>query len=119
MIAPSPQSGARVLVATQPIDFRAGINRLVALTSQVLSVDPYGGDIFVYRSKRSDRLKALHWDGSGMILATKWLESGAFRWPPVRDGKIHLSMAEYTALLSGLDWVRLAPPVVKKPVLVG
>lgn len=119
MIVPAPRLGARVMVATQPIDFRAGINRLVALTSQVLGSDPYCGDVFVYRSKRADRLKILHWDGSGMILATKWLESGAFRWPPVRDGKIHLSMAEYTALLSGLDWVKLAPQPVKKPQLVG
>lgn len=119
MIAPSLQPGARVLVATQPIDFRAGINRLVALTSQVLAADPYCGDVFVYRSKRADRCKILHWDGSGMILATKWLEAGAFRWPPVRDGKIHLSLAEYTALLSGLDWIRLAPQPVRKPVLTG
>ena len=84
MIVPSLQSGARVLVATRPIDFRAGINRLVALTSQVLAADPYGGDIFIYRSKRADRLKALHWDGSGMIVAV--MQKGGVKELPYVDG---------------------------------
>jgi len=47
----------RVLVATQPIDFRAGINRLVSLISQSLGGDPYGGQLYVFRSKRNDRLR--------------------------------------------------------------
>lgn len=109
----------RVLVASQPIDFRAGINRLVSLTTQALAADPYCGDLFVFRSKRNDRLKLLHWDGSGMIVATKWLEDGKFVWPPVRDGVVVLSGAQYAALLSGLDWLRLVPREVRKPVLTG
>ena len=76
---------ARVMVATQPVDFRRGINGLTALVAGALKTDPYCGDLFVFRSKRSDRLKILVWDGSGMILATKWLEDGRFTWPPIRD----------------------------------
>jgi transposase len=109
----------RVLVASQPIDFRAGINRLVALVSQALEADPYCGDLFVFRSKRNDRLKMVHFDGSGLILATKWLEEGSFRWPPVRDGVVVLSGAQYAALLSGLDWTRLVAKPVRRPVLTG
>ncbi|MBC7490921.1 MAG: IS66 family insertion sequence element accessory protein TnpB [Novosphingobium sp.] len=109
----------RVLVATQPIDFRCGINRLVALTAQTLGADPYSGDVFVFRSKRRDRLKLLHWDGSGMILATKWLEAGGFYWPPVRDGVLRLGGAEYAALLAGLEWSRLMPKPIRKPLLTG
>lgn len=109
----------RVLVASQPIDFRAGINRLAALTTQALAADPYCGDLFVFRSKRCDRLKMLYWDGSGMVLVTKWLEEGGFRWPPVQGGMVVLSGAQYAALLSGLDWTKLLPRAVKKPVLTG
>jgi len=65
------RNDVRVLVASQPIDFRAGINRLVALTAHALLADPYCGDLFVFRSKRSDRLKMLCWDGSGIVLLTK------------------------------------------------
>jgi transposase len=99
------------LVATKPIDFRAGINRLVSLISQSLGGDPYGGQLYVFRSKRNDRLKAIRFDGTG-VLATKWLEAGRFHWPPVRDGVMPLSGPQYAALLSGLDWTRLSLPVV-------
>jgi transposase len=66
----------RVFVATQPIDFRKGVHGLVALVAEGLAGEPYSGDVFVFRSKRSDRLKLLVFDGSGLILATKWLEEG-------------------------------------------
>ena len=76
----------RVFVATQPIDFRKGVHGLVALVAEGLAGEPYSGDVFVFRSKRSDRLKLLVFDGSGLVLATKWLEDGDFAWPPVREG---------------------------------
>ena len=68
------------------VDFRRGMNGLVALVASALSADPYCGDVFVFRAKRLDRLRCIYWDGSGMILATKWLEAGKFVWPPIRDG---------------------------------
>lgn len=110
----------KVVLVTGPIDFRAGINRLTALVSEALSRDPYCGDVFVFRSKRRmDRLKLIHFDGSGMILATKWLETGKFVWPPVRDGIITLTHSQMTLLLSGMDWTRLHATQVKKPALAG
>ena len=67
----------RVFVATQPIDFRKGVHGLVALVAEGLGGEPYSGDVFVFRSKRSGCLKLLVFDGSGLVLATKWLEDGA------------------------------------------
>jgi hypothetical protein len=46
----------RVFVATQPIDFRKGVHGLVALVAEGLGGQPYSGDIFVFRSKQSQRL---------------------------------------------------------------
>jgi transposase len=83
--------GLRIMVAARPVDFRKGMDSLVALVLQELSADPFAGDIFTFRSKRSDRLKVLTWDGSGLCLVTKRLESGGFTWPPVRDGVVTLS----------------------------
>ncbi len=82
MIGLSP-SGVKVMVATKPVDFRRG---LVALVASALSADPYCGDVVVFRTNRLDRLRCIYWDGSGMILATKWLEAGKFVWSPIRDG---------------------------------
>jgi transposase len=109
----------RVLVATRPIDFRAGINRLVSLIAQSLAGDPYDGRLYVFRSKRNDRLKAIRFDGSGVILATKWLEAGKFHWPAIRDGVMMLSGAQYAALLSGLDWTKLEMKPVRRPTIIG
>ena len=103
----------KVLVAARPIDFRRGVHGLVAMAAQALNGDFYRGDIFVFRSKRRDRLKLLVFDGTGTILATKWLEEGAFTFPPVQDGAIVLTATQLSVLVAGLDW----PRVAKKPVI--
>jgi transposase len=111
--------GLKVLVAAQPIDFRKGVHGLVALVAAALDSDPYCGNVFVFRSKRADRLKILAWDGTGMILATKWLEAGSFVWPPIRDGVVHLSATQFAMLAEGLDWTRASPRAVRRPLQVG
>lgn len=112
------RAGLRVWVATRPIDFRKGVHGLVALVADGLCADPYGGDIFVFRSKRSDRIKLLAWDGSGIILATKWLEDGHFAWPPIQDGTMCLTATQLALLLDGLEWSHAVAPHVRKPAWV-
>ena len=117
MITPRPD--LKVVLATQPIDFRKGVHGLVALVAEALKADPYCGDVFVFRSRRADRLKLVLWDGTGMILATKWLESGGFTWPPIRDGSVRLSPTQFSMLVDGLDWTRVSPRPVRRPLRVG
>jgi transposase len=50
-------AGVRVLVATKPVDFRRGADSLAALVREQLRHDPFSGTIFIFRSKRADRLK--------------------------------------------------------------
>ncbi|WP_376743732.1 IS66 family insertion sequence element accessory protein TnpB [Ensifer canadensis] len=54
---------------------RKGINGLAALVSTTLGANPYSGDVYIFRSKRNDRLKMVAWDGSGMVLVTNDLHS--------------------------------------------
>jgi len=111
-------AGARVLLATRPVDFRKGAHSLAALAQQVLAADPFSGAVIVYRAKRADRVKILVWDGSGLVLIWKQLQQGSFRWPPVMDGVMKLSPVEFAALFDGLDWTRvqtvrgIPPPTV-------
>jgi transposase len=70
----------KIMLAAQPVDFRKSVHTLSALVSEALRANPYCGDIFIFRSKRSDRIKLLAWDGSGMVLVTKWLEEGRKRY---------------------------------------
>ena len=109
----------KVVMAAHPVDFRKSVHTLSALVSEALRANPYCGDVFVFRSKRADRVKLLAWDGSGMVLVTKWLHQGGFTWPPIRDGVVHLSASQLTMLLDGLDWTRVSPKPVRQPAVVG
>jgi transposase len=108
-------AGIRVLVATKPVDFRRGADGLVALVREQLGHDPFSGAIFVFRSKRADRLKIVAWDGSGLVLFWKRLEQGAFQWPPISDGVVRLTASQLAALLDGMDWSRLHARDVTRP----
>src|SRR5258708_38883076 len=70
-------AGLRVLIATKPVDFRRGADGLAALVRETLGEDPFSGTIYVFRSKRADRVKMVAWDGTGLVLLWKRLESGA------------------------------------------
>ena len=109
-------SGARVVVATRPVDFRKGHDALAALVEHDLGLDPYSGVVVVFRSRRADRVKVLWWDGTGLVLASKRLEQGRFAWPSVRDGVMRVSRAQFEALFEGLDWRRVWVPRVRRPL---
>ena len=103
----APPAGARILLATKPVDFRKGAHSLAALAAEVLGADPFSGAVLVFRSRRADRVKILIWDGSGLVLVWKGLEGGAFRWPAVVDGMVRLTPVEFAALFDGIDWRRV------------
>lgn len=95
------------MVATKPVDFRRGMEGLAALVREAMGSDPFCGAVYVFRAKRADRMKLVFWDGTGMVLVSKRLEDGKFRWPGVADAIMRLSAAELQALLKGLDWRRV------------
>lgn len=110
-----PSNRVRIMVATKPIDFRKGHDGLVALVSSVLRKDPFTGTVFVFRSRRADRLKLLYWDGTGLVMAYKRLEDTSFTWPTVSDGVMALNHAQFEALFSGLDWGKVKALEARAP----
>jgi transposase len=102
-----PTGAVRVMMATKPVDFRKGAEGLAALVREQMQADPFSGAVYVFRAKRADRVKLVFWDGTGVCLYAKRLEDGAFRWPKVQDGVMHLTAAQLSALLEGLDWRRV------------
>ena len=109
---------ARVLVATKPVDFRKGADGLAALAKEALGQDPFSGTVIVFRARRTDWIKIIVWDGSGLVMLWKALDEGAFKWPPISDGVMKLSAAQLAALLDGLDWTRVHPPRRRRPTAV-
>lgn len=110
MIQITPQM--RVLVATQPADFRRGIDGLARLCRERLTEDPFSGVVFVFRNRRKTAVKLLVYDGQGFWLCHKRLSAGRFRrWPSDDASAKQLRAHELQVLLfAGDPGKTQAPP---------
>lgn len=96
----------RVWLAAGVTDMRKGFDGLAALVQESLSEDPFSGHVSVFRGKRGDLVKLLWWSGDGACLFYKRLERGRFVWPQATSGTVHLTPAQLSMLLEGIDWRR-------------
>lgn len=85
-------------------DMRKGMQGLALMVQQSLSLNPHGGDLFVFRGRGGSLVKIIWHDGIGMSLYAKRLERGRFIWPSAKDGVVALTAAQLACLLEGIDW---------------
>jgi transposase len=64
MLPPS----VKIFLSREPGDIRKGHDGLAALVQGVLGQDLFSGHLFVFLSKRRDRVKILSWDRGGLVL---------------------------------------------------
>lgn len=111
----------RIWLATEPTDMRRGFDRLAEQARQVSEQDPMGGHLFVFRSRRGDRLKILLWDRDGYVLWYKRLEVGVFKLPRPRAGarSQELRASELAMILDGIDLasVKRGPRYAREKVM--
>ncbi len=88
----------RVFVATQPVDGRKGVDSLMAMVRCVFSHDPLTGHLYVFFSKRSDRVRVVYWDRDGFAGWMKRLEKGRFHVRFSEDGVLSVSAMEAAEL---------------------
>ena len=80
---------------------------------------PFSGHLFLFRAKRAEYLKCLYWDGTRHCLFDKRLEDGKFVWPPITDGGLVLTSAQFGLLIEAMDWWRtVVPAAPRTPVAV-
>ena len=103
-------SNANVWLYRTPVDFRKQIDGLVLLVADTLQKNPTSGQLFVFRNRHADKIKMLYWEGDGFWLLYKRYEKSRFKFPPIVDEAIELSMPELQWLLSGIDFTRHTPP---------
>ena len=77
---------ARIWLAGEATDMRCGFDRLAERVKVVIGEDPLSGHLFVFRSRRGDRLKILVWERDGFLLWYKRLEAGVFKLPRMSEG---------------------------------
>jgi transposase len=96
---------ARIYLCASPTDMRKGFDTLAALVRDILRQDPLSGHLFLFISRRRDRLKVLHWETGGFTLWYRRLEEGTFRMPRVCPGAagVELKASELAMLLEGID----------------
>jgi transposase len=98
---------------------RRGFDGLAADVAAVLRQDPYSGHLFLFRSRKADYLKILHYDGTGLCLFAKRLERGKFVWPPIVDGTMVLTPAQMALLVEAMDWRRtVSPEPPRRPAVI-
>ena len=100
---PAP-SGSRVWLATGHTDMRKGFDGLATLVQDHLRRDPFSGQAFVFRGRQGRLIKVLWWDGQGLCLFSKRLETGRFVWPATTGAAAVLTPAQLGMLLEGIDW---------------
>ena len=100
---------ARIWLAAEAMDMRCGFDRLAERVRAVIGQDPLGGHLFVFRSRRGDRLKILLWDRDGFVLWYKRLETGVFKFPRMNTGSrsVELLGSELAMILDGIDVSKL------------
>jgi transposase len=95
-----------IYVCLAPTDMRKSFDSLAALVQEWLGHDPLSGHLFVFRSRRGDRVKLLLWDRDGWTLYYRRLEEGTFRFPTTNDPQarsIEISAQELSLVLWGID----------------
>src|SRR3546814_10870435 len=92
------------------------VRSLAALVEHELGLKPFSGVVFIFRSKRANRIKLLVWDGTGLVLVSKVLQTGGFHWPRAHDGVMRLSASQASALFEGLQWSKMLTPRTQVPV---
>ena len=99
----------KIYLSCNITDMRKGINGLSMLAGEIISKNTSqripSGAMFVFRGKRSDRIKILWWDGQGFCLFYKCLDRGKFTWPKTAiNGNIRVTNAQLSMLIEGIDW---------------
>lgn len=101
----------RIFLCTQPADMRRSFDGLAQMVREFLGADPLSGHLFVFRSKRGDKVKLLYWDTDGLAIWYKRLEEGTFRFPTATSATslasaghgIEIRAADLAMLLDGVD----------------
>lgn len=105
-------SQQKLLLAVEPVDFRFGINGLMALCKTTLAADPFSGMVFIFTNRNRTAVKLLMYDSNGFWLATKRFSQGKLAWWPTDNQPIlQVQVAALQVLLSQGDLRFMHTPV--------
>jgi transposase len=99
-------ASVRVYLCLTACDMRKSFDGLHTLVREHLELDAFTGYLFVFASRRRDRVKILYWDRDGFAVWSKRLEEGTYAVPfaeSAEERRREITAQELGALLSGID----------------
>jgi transposase len=97
----------RVFVATVPVDGRKGPDSLMVMVRDAFRLDIFSGHLFVFFSRRRDRVRVVYWDRDGIAMWTKRLERGRYRLQRHDHAIRSIDATELGLILEGIDLERM------------
>lgn len=92
-----------IYLHTGAVDMRKGFDGLSGIVRQEFGADPLDGSLFLFINRRRDRLKILHWDGTGYWLYYRLLEAGTFEVIAGEGPYVQIDAAQLMMLLGGIS----------------
>lgn len=91
-------------------DMRGGIDSLLSRVVRSFSGGATIHSAYLFTNKSANRLKVLVYDGAGIWLCTRRLQSGRFVWPKNTSGQASISAQQLRWLIAGAPWQHLNHP---------
>ena len=99
-----------IYLCRAPVDFRKAINGLSMMVEEVLCLNPFSTQLFVFTNKRRNKIKILVWDKTGFILWLKSLDKAQFKWPlKSNEEVVTINGQQLNWLLDGIDIFAMKP----------
>lgn len=92
--------GQKIYIYQEEIDFRFGFEKLTFLVREKLQMKIVDGDMFVFLGRNRQLAKCLCYDGTGLVLIKKRIESGKFM-PLNLIKESEITVEELDTLFSG------------------
>ena len=95
-------NNCKIMLYNKVVDMRKSIDSLSIIVSDVLSLNPADGSIYIFCNKKRDKLKMLYWDKNGFTLLYKRLEKEKFKIPNLLSVR-SITYDQLRWLFDGLD----------------
>jgi transposase len=92
-----------IFLYTRAADLRKGFDGLAGIVRQEFDADPLDGSLFLFVNRRRDRIKILHFDGTGFWLYYKRLEAGTFEVVASEENHVEIDATQLAMLLGGVS----------------
>ena len=94
-----------IFLHTEPTDMRKGFDGLPGIVREHFGADPTSGSLYLFINRRRDRLKILHFDGTGCWLYYKLQEAGTLEVIASDAPCVEIDATQLAMLLDGVSLV--------------